>query len=146
MALTLAPAACGPREERELRSVGGDCGPPSGRQFHGVHAVMTTPGLPQNLIEHWASGCAVISFFLDPSGRITDPQVVLERPTGNGVANAAITVLRGDIFKANSEQGFDSPALPNQPFAMTAGFGRANGHLIVSKLTVRKYQTIHIGH
>jgi hypothetical protein len=114
--------------------------------FHGVRAVKTAPGVPADLAANWVEGCAIIGFFLDPTGRIMDPRVVLERPAGSGVANAAIAVLRGDIYVANSEQGFDSPAAPDRPFAMTIGFGRANGHLVVSKVSVQKQQTIHILH
>jgi len=147
-ALPLLAAACGPQQLRELAAPIADCGPPSWSKFHGVRSAFNAAGpLPPEVLQHWVDGCAIVSFSLDSAGKIVDPSVVLEAPYGSGAGALAIIVLQRDIYTPNSEQGFDTMTQPgpNQLYAMTVGFGHVNGRLVISKRTVIKHQTIHIG-
>ncbi len=96
--------------------------------------MMASPEVTPDEARTVGDGCAIVSFGLDSTGRITDPAVELERPANVGVGAAAVSVLSRNVYAANGENLFGNqvPTGAAARFAVTVGFAHEDGHLAVA--------------
>ncbi len=135
LVLVGALAACGPQAARDAGQPTAACGSPSKLRFHGVHAVrMATPEVTPQEAATVADGCAIVSFGLDAAGKMTAPELELERPAGVGIGAVAIALLARNTYAPNGENLFGNqrPDEPSARFAATVGFAHEDGRLVIA--------------